>query len=118
MGNMTDSPRPDQLRRLVSGVLDTPGELGQGLRGDILDHAVEVAGSGWSDVDLVPALTPFVDRVTTRPRELTGRDFHGMSGFGYTDDAIFEVVLTSALGAGLARLHVGLAAVEEVGGCV
>jgi alkylhydroperoxidase/carboxymuconolactone decarboxylase family protein YurZ len=46
-------------------------------------------------------------------RKYTDEDIAGLHQAGYSEDEIFEITLSAALGAGLARLERGFAALKE-----
>lgn len=95
------SDRTDQLRakaaRLVEGVLKAQGAT----RPDVRDAAF----TGRSDE---PALARYVDAVRRRAYRITDEDVQRLRDDGLDDDAIFELTLAAALGAGDERLQAGL----------
>jgi len=63
--------------------------------------------------DEVPqALTTFVDRIAQHAYRVTDDDVRALRQAGYSEQAIFEIAASAALGAGLARLERGLAALH------
>ena len=61
----------------------------------------------------VPAeLKPYAEKVTRHAYRVVDRDHETLREAGYDDDAIFEITVALALGAGLRRRDVGLAALE------
>ncbi len=70
-------------------------------------------GSRPGPVEQVPQeLTAFVDRVAQHAYEVTDDDVLALRHAGYSEQAIFEITASAALGAGLARLERGLAALR------
>ena len=55
-------------------------------------------------------LTAFVDRIAQHAYEVTDEDVRALRQAGYSEQAIFEITASAAVGAGLARLERGLAA--------
>jgi hypothetical protein len=56
-------------------------------------------------------LKPYAEKVARHAYRITDRDIEALREAGYDDDAIFEVTVAVALGAGLYRRDVGLKAV-------
>ncbi|HKE88755.1 MAG TPA: hypothetical protein VKB45_00375 [Gemmatimonadales bacterium] len=54
----------------------------------------------------------FVDRIAQHAYEVTDDDVRVLRQAGYSEQAIFEIAVSAAVGAGLARLERGLAAVR------
>jgi len=57
-------------------------------------------------------LTAFVDRVAQHAYQVTDDDVRALRKDGYSEQAIFEITASAALGAGIARLERGLAALR------
>jgi alkylhydroperoxidase family enzyme len=60
--------------------------------------------------DVPEELRPYADKVARHAYRVTERDLDALRDAGYNDDAIFELTVSVALGAGLRRRDVGLAA--------
>ena len=58
------------------------------------------------------ALTAFVDKIAQHAYEVTDEDVQALKAAGYSEQAIFEITASAAVGAGLARLERGLAALR------
>lgn len=57
----------------------------------------------------IPAdLAPWVDKILLNAYKVLDRDVAALREAGHTDDALFDVVVSAAAGAGLARLARGL----------
>jgi alkylhydroperoxidase family enzyme len=81
-----------------------PGQAGGGL---------EAPGTVTEAGGAVPeALRVFVDKVARRAFEVTDQDVDALRHAGYSEDAIFEITASAAVGAGIARLDRGLAALR------
>ena len=62
---------------------------------------------------LVPAaVAGFVDKVARRAYTVTDDDIMALRQAGYSEDAIFEITASAAVGAALGRLERGLAALR------
>src|SRR6266516_3472305 len=93
--------------RLAEGVLTQPGHTLPALRRAVLARA-----SGAPGEDVPPALAAYVDKVARHAYKVTDDDLGRLQQAGHSDDALFEVTLSAALGAALGRLERGLAALR------
>jgi len=90
--------------------------VGNGTTDAALRQAVEaqaaVAGGrkGEAAGSIPPELTDFVDKVIRHAWQITDEDVEQLKRAGYSEDAIFELTIATALGAGMGRLERGLAA--------
>lgn len=104
--------------RLRASVLQGRGETRPELRQAAVARAAELAG----DPAAPPApalpenLRDYVDAVSLHAHRITDEDVQALRRAGYSEDAVFEVSLSVAVGAGLARLERGLAALRGEGG--
>jgi hypothetical protein len=64
--------------------------------------------------DLPPELEPYAQKVARHAYRVTDADLESLRAAGYDDDAIFEVTVAVALGVGLHRRDVGLAALKRL----
>ena len=94
----------DVIRRVHESVLDTPGSLGQEAR-------LALA----TGQDVPAALRSYADKVARHAYRVTDSDIAALRAAGYDDDAIFEVTVAVAVGAGLFRRDAALAALRDVG---
>ena len=100
---MSINGRYPQLRKkLRSAVLDAPATADAALR------RAAYCGDG-----LAEPLSGYVEKLRRHASRVHDRDIERGHGAGYSEDQIFEVTIAAALGAGDARLRVGLSAVNE-----
>jgi len=105
---------PEEVRRLMLAVLDGPGEASKDLRRAAATHAARL-GAGHRPALPIPAdLEGYVRLVALHAAEVTDEDVAALKQAGYSEDAIFDITVAAALGAGLARLERGLRALPEV----
>jgi alkylhydroperoxidase family enzyme len=98
---MTTDPHAELRDRAFRTVLDGPGHVDPAVR-----HA---AADGTS----VPAdLQTLVDKIHRHAYKVTDEDFARLRTT-YSDDQMFEIVVSAALGASRKRLFAGLAALEK-----
>ena len=119
--------------RLVDGVLASPGHTPRELRRAVLARAAQLSGpgsdpssplsqrergTGGEDATGAPgggipaALAAYADKVARHAYQVTDEDLGALQRAGTSDDALFEVTVSAALGAALGRLERGLAALR------
>lgn len=101
-GQSVIDPYNSMMRRLRDTVFAGPGTLDAALR--------KAAGAG---AEIVGALGPYVRKVAQRDYEGIDRNIVDLRLEGYSDDQIFEATVSAALGAGVHRLEIALAALRE-----
>jgi alkylhydroperoxidase family enzyme len=95
---MTDA-YAGKLKRLTERVIFGPGSL---------DPEVRNVACVGGELPGVPGA--YVQRVWQRAHEITNEDISALRQFGYSEDQIFELTVSAALGAGLVRLESALTA--------
>ena len=104
----------DAARRVAEAVLQSPGAAERGLRGSVEGRAAALAGRGAAaGVGLPAALALYVEKVARHAYLVTDADVAALRDAGYSEEAIFEITLSAALGAGMARLERGFAALGD-----
>ena len=91
------------VAKVKAAVLESPGSLEPGIRRAIAARQ----STGVPD-----ALRSYADKVALHAYKVTDADIEALLRAGYSEDEIFEVTASAALGAALARLERGLAALE------
>jgi alkylhydroperoxidase family enzyme len=108
--SVADSSAPDARIEAVRGIparlLGAEGALNPALRLAAFEHG----GGRQGEVTLPEPLARFVDKVATEAYKVVDADVARVRDAGYSEDAVLEAVLATAMGAGLSRLEVGLAA--------
>lgn len=100
-----------RIRTLAEAVLNGPGDTDPDLRRAVEASTAGMAGSARdAPAEVPPALVRYVEKVGRYAYRVTDQDVADLKNDGYSEDAIFEVTLSAALGAGLGRLERGLAA--------
>ena len=99
------------VERLRQSVLSGRGMTDAALR-QAVEQRAAVAGGRKSEAfgSIPPELADFVDKVIHRAWQVTDEDVARLRSAGYSEDAIFELTIAAALGAGVGRLERGLAA--------
>jgi alkylhydroperoxidase family enzyme len=116
---MTGSTTSGQLDSLVQGIRATvlvgPGVTEPALRQAIEARAAAMSGRLGDPVEVGPVpeeLATFADRVATAAWRVTDEDIESLLGAGYTQDEVFEITVSAAMGAAHGRLERGLAALR------
>ena len=119
-GSSPGTMRPDEHR--YASLTDALKEAVLGsVRGAVTDRALRRAvearsasfgGRQGSPADVPRELAAFVDRIAQHAYDVTDDDVRALRQAGYSEQAIFEITASAAVGAGLARLERGLAALE------
>lgn len=100
-------------QRLIDAVLNSPGEINPELRHAIEKESAQLSSSSIHQVEQVPpSLVVYVKKVALFAYKTTEEDIEDLQRAGYSEDAIFEITLSAALGAGISRLERGLAAMK------
>ncbi len=103
-------------KRLVDSVLATPGHTASELRRSILARAARLGGrhdpAGRPGDGVPTSLAGYVDKVAVHAYKVTDEDLTALQQAGNSDDVLFEVTVSAALGAALGRLERGLSALR------
>lgn len=108
------SKHEELMAQLISAVYRGKGVTDQALR-----DAIKTAVAPGSDELLVGAspipagLRPYLHKVGRHAYKITDQDMENLKAQGYSEDAIFELTVSAAVGAGLGRLRQGLAALGD-----
>src|SRR2546428_7736488 len=116
------------VERLVDSVLATPGHTTSKLRHAVFARAfgphplttlpvsspLPVSGTerGTGGEDIAPDLAGYVDKVALHASKVTDEDLVALKRAGNSDDLLFEVTVSAALGAAVGRLERGLSALR------
>jgi hypothetical protein len=92
-------------RALVDRVLNGPGQAAEAER-----------ARAFANAGLPPPLDVLIGKVATRPAQVTDADFAAARASGCTEDQIFELVVSAAVGQSARLYDAGLAALAEAAG--
>ncbi|MCB9787697.1 MAG: hypothetical protein H6744_13525 [Deltaproteobacteria bacterium] len=99
---MSDDPL---VRDLHDAVVRGPGVTDPALRAQIFARGAGAAESeGEGGTPLAPLVARYVDRVREQAHRVDDAELAALRAAGHGDDAIFEITVAAALGAGLSRL--------------
>ncbi len=107
----------DLAEHLRAAVLKGKGETAAGLRQAAAARSAQLGGQpggqpGAAGGEIPAGLREFVDATALHAYRITDEDVQALRRAGYSEDAIFEIAISAAVGGGLARLERGLAALE------
>lgn len=100
------------VQSLVEAVLRSPGATDPRLRQAVAARAAEAGGGPPAGGEVPPELAPLVEKIARHAYQVTEEDLDALRRAGYSEDALFEITVSGALGAGQARLERGLAALR------
>ena len=115
---MSTNNRYDQLvRRVREAVLGGDGATAASIRAAAEAKAARFGGRpGQPDAAAAEPLPEpvgaFVEKVALHAYRVTDGDVEALRSAGHSEDAVFELVVSAALGAGCGRLERGLAALR------
>jgi hypothetical protein len=73
----------------------------------------EQRASAFGNDGLSSPMNALIDKVATRPAQVTDADFAAAKAAGYTEDQLFELVICAAVGQSARMYDAGLAALAE-----
>lgn len=99
------------VREVADRLLTVEGQRSVQDRAAAFAHASADAGRDRANPPSLPEpLAGFVKKVTSEAYRIVDADLDALRATGFTDDAIMEAVLATAVGPGLSRFEIGLAA--------
>jgi hypothetical protein len=102
------------VQRLREAVLDGSGTTSPELRRAAAARSAELGGGPAAAEGEIPTdLRGYVDTIARHAYRVTDEDIDALRRAGWSEDAIFEISISAAVGAGFARLERGLAALKE-----
>lgn len=71
--------------------------------------------AAFRDGELPPLFREYADKILGASYRITDDDIKKLLAAGYSQDAIFEITVSAALGAAMQRLEAGLSALKQAG---
>ena len=100
-------------RRLAHALLNSPGDTDITMRRAVEEYCARLNGSSTRKAGGIPTdLANYLNKVALHAYKTTDEDIQALQQAGYSEDAIFEITLSAALGAGLAQLERGLSVLK------
>ena len=110
---MSDS-HAEYTQRLLEAVLTGDGDVDPAVRQAIESLSAQLGGRLTFQTETIPQeLISYIKKIALYAYKTTDEDIDALRNAGYSEDAIFEITLSAALGAGMARLERGLAALKD-----
>jgi alkylhydroperoxidase family enzyme len=101
------------INDLTVTTLNGPGHSSSELRNAVADYARAVSLEEAGDRSKIsPELFPYLDKVSLYAYKVLDREVDALKARDFSEDEIFELTVSAALGAGLARLERGLALLD------
>ena len=98
-----------RMYQLGNALLTTRGDTNHEQRGLIIDYVVSktlgLGGNSESFIALDRGILTLVDKVTFAAYSIDEEDMAMLRTSGWSDDAVYEIILTAAYAAGLARMQ-------------
>ena len=111
---MASDSHATYTQRLIEAVLTNSGDTDPSVRQAVEALSARTGGDSTSQSDTIPPeLIGYVKKIALHAYKTTDEDIEALREAGYSEDAIFEITLSAALGAGMARLEQGLAALKD-----
>ncbi|MDZ5447430.1 hypothetical protein U2F26_32790 [Micromonospora sp. 4G57] len=76
----------------------------------------EQRARAFNNADIPPPLHALIDKVATRPTQVTDADFDAAKAAGFSEDQLFELVISASVGQSARLYEAGLAALAEATG--
>jgi alkylhydroperoxidase family enzyme len=106
-------PHAALTQTLTTTVLTEPGVISPQLRMQIEAYVAHLGRSSAENSGELPSeLYSYINKVALHAYKVTDEDISTLLEAGYSEDAIFEITVSAALGAGMMRLQRGLAALK------
>ena len=101
------------IKNLIQAVLTGPGEIDPSVRQAIQTHLAQLSRRhNGRELEVAPEITSYIEKIALHAYKITEADIEALKERGYSEDGIFEITLSAALGAGITRLEKGLAALK------
>ena len=97
-----DDKKQAAHRALVDRVLNGEGRA-----------SAEQRAHAFSNDGIAPPLHALIDKVATRPTQVTEADFAAAKASGFSEDQLFELVICAAVGQSARLYDAGLAALAD-----
>ena len=78
--------------------------------------SAEQRATAFNNADIAPPVDALISKVATRPAQVTDADFAAAKAAGFSEDQLFELVISAAVGQSARLYEAGLAALAEATG--
>ena len=109
-----ETPFERDYQHLRIGALRSHGDAGTDLRSHVEARSAQLSGRKTEQAEILPPpLGEFVKKVALHAYKVTDEDIAGLKRAGYSEDAIFEITVCAAVGAGAARFEQAMRVLRE-----
>jgi hypothetical protein len=106
---------PRSVEDLLSRVLTSPAARSRGeLRRAVFDHVAALTRDAPSPPQIPPDIETYIRKVALHAHKVLDREVEAVRAAGYSVDEVFEITVAAAVSAGVTRMEIALAALEEV----
>jgi alkylhydroperoxidase/carboxymuconolactone decarboxylase family protein YurZ len=102
---------------LLKSIFESPGDLDPLVRQAIFARTADIQAPDTFHPDSIEGvpklLSMFADKVIQQAYKVTDTDVKRLLDLGYTEDAVFETIVSAAAGAGMLRIEQGLTAMKD-----
>lgn len=110
---MNETPFERDFEHLRIGALRSHGDVGTDLRSHVEARAAQLSGRTTDQPEILPPpLGAFVEKVALHADKVTDEDIAELRRAGYSEDAVFEITVCAAVGAGAARFERAMSALR------
>jgi hypothetical protein len=109
-----------KLQELVESVLESPGDSEPAMRKLVADRAARSGGrpskaKSWAPTEKSPPteMAQWTEKVALHAYRTTDEDVANLRAAGWTEDAIFELTVATALGAAVGRFERAMSVLNE-----
>lgn len=109
---------PDNVQKVRTALLEKPGHTSTELRSAVEGAAAAMSGrtDNAARSDAVPDdLASYIAKIARFAYKITDEDVEDLLQAGYSEDELFELTLSAAFGASVARMESGLRALTQAG---
>lgn len=103
---------PGRVQQLLTALFSDKGHTPSALRHHIVAYGENVAGVNTAPGEIPTNLATYLDKVTRAAYKVTDKDISQLKEVGYSEDEIYEITLSAAVGVGLGRMKRGLVALR------
>lgn len=103
---------PDKVQQILHALFSNKGRTSLALRQAVVAYGEATAGVLSTPGEVPTNLVPYLDKVARTAYKVTDKDITRLKEAGYSEDEIYEITFSVAVGAGLGRMKQGLMALR------
>lgn len=103
---------PDKVQQILHALFSNKGRTPLALRQAVVAYGEATAGVLSTPGEIPTNLAPYLDKVARTAYKVTDKDITRLKEAGYSEDEIYEITFSVAVGAGLGRMKQGLIALR------